>query len=71
MRNVIVSRALRSLSPVHQEILTETYFRRRTVNEASRDLGLPVETVKVRVYHAMRALHEAIDTAGVAEPVRH
>ncbi|MBX6766351.1 MAG: hypothetical protein IRY90_04225 [Actinomadura rubrobrunea] len=58
------ARAFRSLSWAHREILTETYFRRRTVNEAAASLGLPVEVVKARVYHALKALREACEAYG-------
>jgi hypothetical protein len=51
-----VSQALRSLSPAHREVLNETYFCNRSVNEAARLLGLPVDTVKSRVYEALHAL---------------
>jgi RNA polymerase sigma-70 factor (ECF subfamily) len=61
VRSANVSQALRSLPPPHREILAETYFRRRSVNEAARTLGLPVEIVKARVYEAMRALRTALD----------
>lgn len=56
MRSASVSQALRSLSPAHREILNETYFRNRSVNEAAQLLGLPVDTVKARVYDALHAL---------------
>jgi RNA polymerase sigma-70 factor (ECF subfamily) len=44
------------LSPAHREILNETILRDRTVNEAAEVLGIPVGTVKSRVYYAIRAL---------------
>lgn len=56
MRSASVSQALRSLSPAHREVLNETYFCNRSVNEAARLLGLPVDTVKARVYEALHAL---------------
>jgi DNA-directed RNA polymerase specialized sigma24 family protein len=55
-----VARAFRSLQPAHRQILTETVFRERSVNEAAVSLGLPVDEVKSRVYHALRALHNAL-----------
>jgi DNA-directed RNA polymerase specialized sigma24 family protein len=58
------ARAFRSLPWAHREILTETYFRKRSVNEAAVSLGLPVEVVKARVYHAMRALRDASEPGG-------
>jgi RNA polymerase sigma-70 factor (ECF subfamily) len=56
LRSVIVADALLELSPAHREILNETILRDRTVNEAAELLGIPVGTVKSRVYYAIRAL---------------
>ncbi len=56
-----VLRAFRALPPAHREILTETVFRDRSVNQAAALLGVPVEVVKVRVYRALRALHGALE----------
>ncbi|MCW6008946.1 hypothetical protein K1W54_31045 [Micromonospora sp. CPCC 205371] len=58
-----VTAALARLDPAHREILVETYFRGSTVNEAARALGLPVDTVKARVYAAIRALDRAARAA--------
>ncbi|MBA9004912.1 sigma-70 family RNA polymerase sigma factor [Thermomonospora cellulosilytica] len=64
LRSVVVSEALRSLSPAHREILNETFFRDRSVNEAAKALGIPVGTVKSRVYYALRALRVALEERG-------
>ena len=55
-REVAVADALRAISAAHLEILNETILRGRTVNEAAATMGLPVGTVKSRVYYALRAL---------------
>ncbi len=60
MRQAVVARAFRTLPPAHREILTETVFRDRSVNEAAAALGVPVDVVKIRVYEALRALHAAL-----------
>ncbi|WP_283133930.1 sigma-70 family RNA polymerase sigma factor [Rhizohabitans arisaemae] len=65
LRKVIVSEALKSLSPAHREILNETILRDRSVNEAAQLLGIPVGTVKSRVYYAVRALRVALEERGV------
>ncbi|WP_309237538.1 sigma factor-like helix-turn-helix DNA-binding protein [Actinomadura sp. BRA 177] len=61
MRPAVVARAFQALPSAHREILTETVFRDRSVNEAAASLGVPVDVVKVRVYHALRALSAALD----------
>jgi len=60
-----ITDALRTLSPAHREAVVETYFRGRTVQEAAETLGLPVGTVKSRVYYALRALRVALEERGV------
>jgi RNA polymerase sigma-70 factor (ECF subfamily) len=62
---LVLTDALRGLSPAHREVVFETYFRGRTVQEAADFLGLPVGTVKSRVYYALRALRIALEEQGV------
>jgi RNA polymerase sigma-70 factor (ECF subfamily) len=56
LRSVIVADAMLELSPAHRQVLNETILRDRTVNEAAEVLGIPVGTVKSRVYYAIKAL---------------
>ncbi|SDR29825.1 RNA polymerase sigma-70 factor, ECF subfamily [Thermostaphylospora chromogena] len=65
LRQVVVSDALKSLSPAHRQILNETILRDRSVNEAAKVLGIPVGTVKSRVYYAIRAARIALEERGV------
>ncbi|WUI02035.1 hypothetical protein OHR68_09560 [Spirillospora sp. NBC_00431] len=64
VRPAVVARAFRALPSAHREILTETVFRDRSVNEAAVSLGVPVDVVKLRVYHALRALNSALNAPG-------
>jgi RNA polymerase sigma-70 factor (ECF subfamily) len=63
---LLAAEAMRSLSDAHREVLVHTVLRDRTVNQAAKELGLPVGTVKSRVYYAMRALRAALEEIGVA-----
>ncbi|WP_425568191.1 sigma-70 family RNA polymerase sigma factor [Nonomuraea rubra] len=65
LHQVVVSEALKALSPAHREILNETILRDRSVNDAAAALGIPVGTVKSRVYYAVRALRIALEERGV------
>ncbi|GGP16114.1 sigma-70 family RNA polymerase sigma factor [Nonomuraea glycinis] len=65
LHQVVVSEALKALSPAHREILNETILRDRSVNDAAKVLGIPVGTVKSRVYYAVRALRVALEERGV------
>jgi RNA polymerase sigma-70 factor (ECF subfamily) len=66
LRKVLVAEALQSLTPAHREVLNETILRDRTVNQAAEALGIPVGTVKSRVYYALKALRVVLAERGVA-----
>ena len=66
LRKVLVTEALRSLTSAQREVLNETILRDRTVNEAAEALGIPVGTVKSRVYYALKALRVVLAERGVA-----
>jgi RNA polymerase sigma-70 factor (ECF subfamily) len=66
LRNVMVADAMRALSPSHRQVLNETILSDRTVNEAAEVLGIPVGTVKSRVYYALRALKLVLAERGVS-----
>ncbi|MDI2129838.1 sigma-70 family RNA polymerase sigma factor [Yinghuangia seranimata] len=66
LRSMAVADALQSLSEPHREVLVETMLRDRTVNQAAEVLGVPVGTVKSRVYYAVRALRVALEERGLA-----
>ena len=65
LRKVVMTEALQLLSPAHREVLNETILRDRTVNAAAEALGIPVGTVKSRVYYALRALRVVLAERGV------
>jgi RNA polymerase sigma-70 factor (ECF subfamily) len=62
---VMVADAMRELSPAHREILNATILCDQTVNQAASTLGLPVGTVKSRVFYALRALHVVLEEHGL------
>lgn len=59
-----VEEGLRKLSEDHRVVLVETYYRARPYGEVALELGVPVGTVKSRVYYALRALRLALDELG-------
>jgi RNA polymerase sigma-70 factor (ECF subfamily) len=65
LRKVVVVEALQELTAAHREVLNETILRDRTVNEAAEVLGIPVGTVKSRVYYALKALKVHLTERGV------
>ena len=66
LRKVVVTEAMQALSAAHREILNETILRDRSVNQAAEALGIPVGTVKSRVYYALRALRLVLAERGVS-----
>ncbi|MDF5757872.1 sigma-70 family RNA polymerase sigma factor [Spongiactinospora sp. TRM90649] len=65
LRQVVVTDALKSLSEAHRQVLNETILRDRSAADAAEVLGIPVGTVKSRVYYALRALRVALEERGV------
>jgi RNA polymerase sigma-70 factor (ECF subfamily) len=61
----LVSDALAAIAPAHREALLHTYYAGRTVTEAATVLGIPVGTVKSRVFYGLRALRLALEERGV------
>jgi RNA polymerase sigma-70 factor, ECF subfamily len=68
-RSTTVLRALDDLSDVHRDILVELFYRGVSLEDAADDRGVPVETVKSRLYFAMRALRVVLDQQ-IADPGR-
>jgi RNA polymerase sigma-70 factor (ECF subfamily) len=62
-----VEEALRRLSDEHRVVLVETYYRSRPYAAVAAELGVPVGTVKSRVYYALRQLRLALEELGWAE----
>ncbi|UGT40666.1 sigma-70 family RNA polymerase sigma factor [Nocardia yamanashiensis] len=61
----LVAEALSRLSPDHRAVVTELFYRDRTVAETAQLLGIPEGTVKSRSYYAVRALRTIFDELGV------
>jgi len=62
----LIADALATLAPAHREALLHTFYAGRTVTEAATVLGIPVGTVKSRVFYGLRALRLALEERGVA-----
>jgi RNA polymerase sigma-70 factor (ECF subfamily) len=66
LRKVVVAEAMQVLSSAHRQVLNETILSDRSVNDAAEVLGIPVGTVKSRVYYALRALRLVLAEQGVS-----
>jgi RNA polymerase sigma-70 factor, ECF subfamily len=56
----LVSAALRHLSPAHQTVLVETFYRGGTMATVARELGIPHGTARSRLHYALAALREQL-----------
>src|SRR5246127_1648372 len=56
----LVSAALQHLSPAHQSVLVETFYRGGTVATVARELGIPHGTARSRLHYALDALRKQL-----------
>ena len=56
----LVSDALQHLSPAHQTVLVETFYRGGTLATVARQLGIPPGTARSRLHYALRALRQQL-----------
>jgi RNA polymerase sigma-70 factor (ECF subfamily) len=62
----VLAVALRDLSPAHREVLVQTYYRDAPAERVAALLGVPVGTVRSRLYYALRAVRSRLDTLAEA-----
>jgi RNA polymerase sigma-70 factor, ECF subfamily len=61
---LMVRDALESLSPAHREVLMLVHAEGLTQSQIAERLGLPLGTVKTRMFHGLRALKAALAERG-------
>jgi RNA polymerase sigma-70 factor, ECF subfamily len=59
--------ALRRIGKIHRQVLVETQLRGRGSAELAAELGIPVGTVKSRVYYGLRALRNVLEEMGYGD----
>jgi len=62
---IIVHEALGTLSPAHLEVLRLAHDEGLTHSQIAGRLGLPLGTVKTRMFHGMRTLRTALAERGI------
>jgi len=65
VRSWLVEEALRRLTPDHRTVIVETYLKGRPAAEVAADLGVPVGTLRSRIFYGLKALRLAMDEMGV------
>lgn len=61
----VVEEALRRISPEHRSAIVATHLRERPYEEVAAEQGVPVGTLRSRVFYGLRALRLALDEMGV------
>ncbi len=56
--------ALRRISDEHREAIVETHYRGRPHAEVAAELGVPIGTVRSRVFYGLKALRLALEEMG-------
>lgn len=56
----LITRALGLLSHDHRTAIVETYLKDRSYDEVAAELGVPVSTLRSRVFHGLRQLRHAM-----------
>jgi RNA polymerase sigma-70 factor (ECF subfamily) len=56
----LVSAALQHLSPAHQAVLVESFYRGGTLAAVARQLGIPHGTARSRLHYALHALRQQL-----------
>lgn len=62
--SLIMREALDTLSPAHRQVVRMAHDQDLTQSQIAEKLGLPLGTVKTRMFHAVRALRTALDERG-------
>ena len=61
----LVEEALRRVSEQHRVALVQTHLLERPYDEVAAELGVPVGTLRSRVFYGLKALRSAMDEMGV------
>ncbi|MCM0622326.1 sigma-70 family RNA polymerase sigma factor [Nocardioides bruguierae] len=62
----LLEEALRRVAEHHRTAIVETHLRERPYDEVAGELGVPVGTLRSRVFYGLKALRAAMDEMGVA-----
>jgi RNA polymerase sigma-70 factor, ECF subfamily len=64
-RRAVLLDCLKQLSPAHREVLDLIYYHEKTVEDAAQIVGIPLNTVKTRAFHARKRLAELMEAKGI------
>jgi len=64
VRTAALEEALRAVGPEHRQVLIEVVINDRPQDAVAADLGVPVGTVKSRVFYGLRSLRKSLEAIG-------
>lgn len=64
-KGAVLRACIDRLSPEHREVIDLVYYHERSIEEVSRIVGAPENTVKTRMFHARKRLSELARLAGI------
>jgi RNA polymerase sigma-70 factor (ECF subfamily) len=64
-RRAVLLDCLKQLSPAHREVLDLIYYHEKTVEDAALIVGIPLNTVKTRAFHARKRLAKLMEAKGI------
>jgi RNA polymerase sigma-70 factor, ECF subfamily len=64
-RSITIQKCLAQLSAVHREVLDLVYYHERSVDEVAQIVGVPVSTVKTRMFYARKRMENLLEAAGL------
>ncbi len=64
-RGEIIRTCLEALSPEHREIIDLAYYHERSVDEVAEIVGVPLSTVRTRMFYARKHLGVLLSKAGI------
>lgn len=64
-RGAVLRDCLKQLSAVHREVIDLIYYHERSINDVAEIVGVPVGTVKTRMFYARKHLAEMMAARGI------
>jgi RNA polymerase sigma-70 factor (ECF subfamily) len=64
-RSAIVQKCLMQLSAAHREVIDLVYYHEKPVEEVAGIVGVPVSTVKTRMFYARQRMGALLEAAGI------
>jgi RNA polymerase sigma-70 factor (ECF subfamily) len=64
-RSAVMRKCLEALSPEHREIIDLAYYHEKSIDEVADIVGIPLSTVKTRMFYARKHLGVLLQAAGI------